>query len=290
MATPEPSASENKRRGAYIFWGFLLGVGFSALLDSSNSLSIGSLFPEIFGITITVGVLGWLNNRRAQRDLEAELMRRIRSSVRDVAVAAVEELKFLGYFDQNRDTFNGVDLSGVQWAEANLRAINLAGTKLVGSNLKGADLFQANLVGANLENANLEKANLFDSNLQKVYMNFANLQFTDVEYANLNGAQLMSADLQEANLLCADLRGGNLVVVDLRKANLAGAILQGADLRRADLRGARLVDANLQGANLKGARFDEKTALPDNSMWTPDTDMDRFTDPNHPFARYYPDY
>jgi hypothetical protein len=43
-----------------------------------------------------------------------------------------------------------------------------------------------------------------------------------------------------------------------------------------------LSGANLQGADLTGAKFDENTTLPDGTKWTPDTDMTRFTDPEHP--------
>ena len=35
-------------------------------------------------------------------------------------------------------------------------------------------------------------------------------------------------------------------------------------------------------ANLTGADFAEDTRLPDGTHWTPDTDITRFTDPDHP--------
>jgi hypothetical protein len=56
-----------------------------------------------------------------------------------------------------------------------------------------------------------------------------------------------------------------------------------------------LLEANLLNANLTDAKFDETTVLPDavweyvtqtdiniTGYWTPDTDMSRFTDPEHP--------
>jgi len=109
---------------------------------------------------------------------------------------------------------------------------------------------------------------------------------------SLRGAFLWYAELQGAPLRDADLQG-----VRLRFANLQGAILeigklQGADLTLADLEGANLFAAKLQGASLRGATllnadlqhatFDENTRLPDATNWTPDTDMARFTDPQHP--------
>jgi hypothetical protein len=87
-------------------------------------------------------------------------------------------------------------------------------------------------------------------------------------YANLEGARLQDADLQGARCWQANL--------------------QGADLEGANLKGAYLGQANLQDVKLKDAQFDGKTVLPtdrlygESSFWTPDTDMARFTDPNHP--------
>jgi hypothetical protein len=40
--------------------------------------------------------------------------------------------------------------------------------------------------------------------------------------------------------------------------------------------------ASLHSSSLQNAEFDEDTKLPDETIWTPDTDMARFTDPNHP--------
>jgi hypothetical protein len=34
--------------------------------------------------------------------------------------------------------------------------------------------------------------------------------------------------------------------------------------------------------DLRDTQFDEETRLPDDTKWTPDADMSRFTDPKHP--------
>jgi hypothetical protein len=80
----------------------------------------------------------------------------------------------------------------------------------------------------------------------------------------------------------ATLRRVYLSGANLQGANLWHANLQGAYLAYADLQGAYLIGANLQGALLNRAGFDEETYLPDGSQWTPDTDMNRFTNPEHP--------
>ena len=173
----------------------------------------------------------------------------------------------------------------------------LQGSDLQKANLHGADLEEANLQGANLTSENLKKANLAGADLQEVSLRDANLQDAYLYGANLQGASLRSANLQNtdlrlANLQEADLRNANLQSTDLRLANLQGATLwdvdlKGAKLEDVNLQGAYLFGANLQNANLADAKLDESTVLPDdqfskNSFWASDTDMTRFTDPDHP--------
>lgn len=123
---------------------------------------------------------------------------------------------------------------------------------LTDGSLHGMHLGDLNLHKADLSGANLKDAYLGDSNLQEAFLGGSNLQNTRLFYANLQ-----NADLQFANL------GG---------ATLAGVNLKGASLRY----------ANLQGSNLTSVHLDENTTLPNESVWTPDTDLHRFTDPNHP--------
>jgi hypothetical protein len=113
---------------------------------------------------------------------------------------------------------------------------------------------------------------------------------------------LGDGSLEEANLINANLRGVTIWDLDLRSANLHGANLAGAKLERAilthtnlwnvDLRDAQLLAVNLEGADLMHARLagavlssvemDSRTRLPDGDYWTPDTDMQCYTDPAHP--------
>ena len=94
---------------------------------------------------------------------------------------------------------------------------------------------------------------------------------------------LTDGSLQGANLEAANLQGARLWGAELQRARLRGAKLQGARLWGAKLQGAHLGFANLQGASLVVATtFDENTWLPDSTKWTPDTDVARFTDSNHP--------
>lgn len=101
------------------------------------------------------------------------------------------------------------------------------------------------------------------------------------------------ASLPDANLDGADLSNARLSGVNLERANLDGANLSGADLSNANLKQSNLDGANLRGTNLTStdlsearittlASFDKKTILPDGNLWTPETDISRFTDANHP--------
>jgi uncharacterized protein YjbI with pentapeptide repeats len=82
----------------------------------------------------------------------------------------------------------------------------------------------------------------------------------------------MEAELARVSLSRAKLSGASLTEADLSWAYLRGANLEGADF----------LDANLFRAILDRAIFNEDTRLPDGTKWTPDTDMARFTDINHP--------
>ena len=143
---------------------------------------------------------------------------------------------------------------------------------LTDGSLQGADLRGANLQEANLREANLQEADLWKANLQETRLGEANLQEARLGEVNLQEALLVGTNLQEAFL-----RGANLY-----KANLVGANLHKAGLREANLHKANLWGANLQEAFLLGAEFNEDTVLPDGNNWTSETDMERFTDPNHP--------
>jgi hypothetical protein len=104
-------------------------------------------------------------------------------------------------------------------------------------------LLDGSLMGADLRYANLEGAKL----------HFAVLQDADLRHAVLKDAYLRDTNLQLCDLRSSSLQGASLVRANLQEANLQKAQLQGADLRYADL----------QGAKMEGARFDNRTKLPD---------------------------
>jgi hypothetical protein len=145
-------------------------------------------------------------------------------------------------------------------------------TWLTDGSLHGAYLGYANLQEARLGNANLRSARLVNVNLQGAGLFSANLQEADLSHATLLSAYLWDANLQSARL----------VNVNLQSAYLVRANLQSAYLDKVNLQGANLSLANLHNAFLYNAEFDESTILPDMMRWKPETDLTRFTDPQHP--------
>jgi hypothetical protein len=143
-------------------------------------------------------------------------------------------------------------------------------------------LFDGSLQRANLSNVNWQDQHLAHVNLQNAYLYAAHLLNTSLEGSNLQGANLSRANLQSTDLGNANLRGANLNRARMQEALLDNADLQGADISFANLDFTDFTGANLQNAKLKKAAFDESTILPNEKPWTPETDLTRFTDPNHP--------
>jgi uncharacterized protein YjbI with pentapeptide repeats len=202
---------------------------------------------EMFGAFLTFILLELVVGSRQQREAESKAQQQLKQRL----------------IIQMASKDNGIALQGL----AELRE---HGWLLDGS-LRGAHLREANLQGARLWDANLQAADLWHANLEGASLGQAKLQETYLLGANLQNAILLGANLQGAYLRGAVLHG----------AYLRGADVQGADLRLAKLQGADLTLSNLQGANLGGVEFDEDTILPDETHWTPETDMTRFTQPDN---------
>lgn len=109
---------------------------------------------------------------------------------------------------------------------------------------------------------------------------------------SLDGASLINADLvavrlRDARLRRVDLHGACLRASKLDRVDLSGANLWAADLRDAgmknvNLEGADLYHADLQGVKMIRVEMDERTRLPDGRRWSPEEDINRFTDSTHP--------
>lgn len=211
---------------------------------------------------------------------------------------------------------SNADLQGGTLDYSNLEGATLWQANLAEASLRYTNLYQADFMG--LITLQLAPGSLQDILSRPQPRRRADLYKADLTGANLVQVDLENANLNQSILTGTDLTGANLVQVDLRYANLTQSILTGANLADADLWSANLQDANLENANLQNAdlwnanlkntsllntHFDEGTLLPDalplfddgfvtdeygnriytsESYWTSDTDITRYTDPNHP--------
>ncbi|HEV7475331.1 MAG TPA: pentapeptide repeat-containing protein [Pyrinomonadaceae bacterium] len=113
--------------------------------------------------------------------------------------------------DLSRETF-GVNLSGINFANA-----NLIDAKLIGVNLEGANFHEANLKGAFLND-------------------------TDLKDANFCRADLYETDLSDAKLIGANLQGAQLAKTILRRATISACKVYGMSAWDLKLEGAEQRD------------------------------------------------
>lgn len=177
----------------------------------------------------------------------------------------IVEVRRLDLVDSEQAGLNGVNLSGVDLRNADLRWINLSELTLRGANLRGVDFRWANLSRVDLRGADLSSGKAFNVRVGSSSWSHVTafphgaiirgtiLRNADISDTDLRGADLSGADLSDADLSGSDLRGVDFRGADLSGANLSGANLSGADLSGADLSGADLVQADLSGADLSGA-------------------------------------
>jgi hypothetical protein len=224
---------------------------------------------ELIGALVIYGLIEWAISRHDRQVRERRrLIREVGEASNVVTQAAVETLRCRGW------------LSGPEGAliDADLCDANLRGVDLTRANLQGADLSGADLQGANLSHANLRSARLDHVQLDAANLTHASLQDANLKYARLNEANLSHAMLQNANLESAVM-----VEADLTRANLQGAMLMGAGLQGAILSHAVLDGVTWQRVSASWPGATQTARLPDNSKWTPNTDMRKFTNPQDAF-------
>lgn len=232
----------------------LLGVWIGSILFRDGYAT--NLYTEALSVVVTILVLDQINQWRETQRTKSRLVREAGSRSNEVAIAAVEWLR------------------AEHW---------LSGKTGL---LKNAHLWSANLANSNLQEANLENAYMREANLENATAQSANFKGANLRRANLKNVQFGDAQLQHA-----DMRNSDLGYAVFLRANLMNAKIE-----HSNFSGTNLRLANLKGADLPQASFDEQTVLPDadptgrdkdgnlifTKHWTTETDMTRYTDPNHP--------
>ena len=117
---------------------------------------LNDLVPEAVGIIFTVLILDRLDNLREKRQVRDQLIRRVHSRYNHTALQAIEEMRVLGYLEDN--TLASTQLRGSDWQDANMYRANLSDTDLRNAKLSGADFVEANLSNAMVTDEQLANA------------------------------------------------------------------------------------------------------------------------------------
>lgn len=202
-----------------------------------------SVGPEFASIVIGVITLDYLNERRQNDQLKAQLTRQLGMGIRDVSIPAARELAFHGWlFDGSLEgaSLNGADLKGAMLTAADLRRVWLTEANLSDATLWGANLHDANLASANLSGAKLGSANLTNSELS-----YANFTGAFLAGANLSSAHIDRSDFGQATLTLANLAGVRAWTIGQLElaASLAGALMPDrVRIQQTDVAAGELVD------------------------------------------------
>jgi uncharacterized protein YjbI with pentapeptide repeats len=121
------------------------------------------MLSEFVGILFTVAIIETLNQRRADRELKARLIREMGSKDNADALKAVNEISAHEWL------YDGA-LKYAYLSDANLSGANLCGAKLVEADLSEAFLDRANLSRADLVFADLSRAYLIEADLSEAYL------------------------------------------------------------------------------------------------------------------------
>jgi len=153
--------------------------------------------------------------------------------------------------DLSNVNLQAMDLSGLNFDGAILKAANLEETDLQLTTLKAARLERAKLNGSNMSAADLRRAKLHSAKLNSVDLSAANLSDAQLDRAEFKGSDLSYAILHNTSLDSAKFN----YVTDLTGIEASGVLLISADL--SDTHGiGDLLEASLGDAN---------TLLPKNS-------------------------
>jgi len=150
-----------------------------------------------------------------------------------------------------------IDMSGIDLSELHLAHADLSSTDLSALRCDRTDLSGAELEQAKLRYATVLYSSFNNTNFQKADLSGTTFRGTDLSYANFQSTNLRATTFHNCDLSNADFRKANLRHADFRQSNLANARLEGADL--------------------------SFCVLPDGTIWSPETDMSQFRNPENGF-------
>lgn len=250
----EIQAIWNQYQGLYVVGGILIGLllfPFLELFISDLSQLLIGLVPEAIGIGFTVFFLDRIYQKREIEALKRRLVREAGSRSNNTAISAIDWLNREGWIEGNKSLLQGTDLRYANLDNANLQGVNLKNAICNNASFRNAILYRCDFENASLSMATFTGNEFFMTN------------FKDTD---LTGATFIECFLTGENFENAEIHAGSF---------------EGAFLQEANFTNAKLYDTCFVHANIKDAVFDG-SILPDGTKWTPETDMSRFTDPEHP--------
>ncbi|MEO1286640.1 MAG: pentapeptide repeat-containing protein [Chloroflexota bacterium] len=240
----------------------LVLTGFFIFSDGYTT----NVYTELISGVATVVVIDRMNRQRNRNQLKQRLFNELKSSVKGQGASSLDWIRREGWLSD--DPLVGAELYRINWENAYIGDLNLSDTDLSWSNLQRTT-----------------------NKATKAKASSLNLKRSNLENANLAFAVMIGASFHKAKLHNADLTRSVLTYADLSDSDLTNARLEGADLQRVHFTNAKLFKTNLRGADIRHADFsaaiftDKGTyalILPDGMIWSLTTDMDVYTNPNHP--------
>lgn len=266
--------------GGYLF-------GSENPVYSGNMLSyITNIWTELIGISVTIFIIDRLYRNREEKERDS----REHDTLRDNLLMKIR----IGELHTKQEVFAaGIFLDVFSGEQSILRGQNLKYLDLsairIGSSIGTGKLINPNSVipmvvvfdssdlkGASFSGSFIGYSSFIDTNLI-----LANFSRTKGEFCDFEGANMQRTNHSE-------VRWG---AVSFRNAQLVSGRFQHAQFENCDLRGANLRNGNFTDARFTVCKFDESTILPDSELfegelvikyWTPETDMTRYTNPEHP--------
>lgn len=161
------------------------------------------------------------------------------------------ELRFQGM------NFSGADLSQLDLRYINFKLANLSGCNLMRANLNSCSFERATLTNAIMDGANMQGVKMLCCSAEGASMKCCNFDDPSGLKANMEGANMKGVNFEGSLMAGANLRVATLKNSNLKNCNLRGAVLAGTDLENCDLSGCDLFEANLRGCNVTGTKFEE---------------------------------
>ena len=149
-----------------------------------------------------------------------------------------------------------LDLSGIQFGNANLEGANL-----LGSNCSNCGLLGAHLDGVSLRSTRFFSAYLAEASLNNADFSFAHLNKAVFRQASLKNVIFLQSNLTDAEFTAAKLDGSVFRQAILVDTDFTYSSLRGARFEQSDVSRAKFDDADVDGADFTHAIGFSETLL-----------------------------